>query len=310
MTRRKRIALFSLGLVIALALLVAGGAVLLVHTPWGHERARRFLVAQVEAFLGGRGHLYLGRLDFTLGGHVSVDSVAILDDHGQVIAAASHIDLDGSLPGALASNIRLTRLLIVRPYLYLELKDSVWNAQRLFATQTKGAPPSQSNLAIAIDSGEVRDGHIVLVMPDSLPRLPPVRRDFSHIELVAGPAKLRSRGATGGLAPIARLAVESSRPPVTLRQAAGAVRWWADSLALDLPLFRLPGSRASVKGSIAWAKTGPAILELLLHADSISLADIAWITPMIPKRGDASARVHIHNSATPHDVQYAVTDLD
>jgi translocation and assembly module TamB len=311
LTKRTRVVLWSFAGVIGLAAGIIVGALALLRTDWGRERVRRLIVAQVTTALAGHGRLFMGSFSGGLDGHFVVDSLVLYDDRGAVVASASHVEADAALAGLFRNDVHVTRLLLVRPYLLLEEKGSVWNISRLFPPRAPRTTAVRSALGVSLDSAQVRDGRFVLVLPDSLPRLPGVRREFNKLQLVLGPTRLVRPGTSGGAAAVRRLATEMTVPPVSLSEVAGTVRWWPDSLALDFPQFRLPASHASVRGRIAWAGRGPVLLDLRAHADTLSLADVAWVSTLVPKQGDASTDLHVHNAtAKSSDIAYSLSNLD
>ena len=286
-------------------------ALALLRTDWGREQMRRLIVAQVTTALAGHGRLFIGSFNGGLDGHFVVDSLVLYDDRGAVGASASHVEADAALAGLFRNDVHITRFLLVRPYLLLEQKGSVWNISRFFPPRAPGVTAVRSTLGVSLDSAEVRDGRLVLVMPDSLPRLPGVRREFNRLQLVLGPTRLVRPGTSGGATAVRRLATEMTLPPASLRAVAGTVRWWPDSLALDFPQFRLPASHASVRGRIAWPARGRVQLDLRAHADTLSLADIAWVSPLVPKQGAGSTDLHVHTVAGKSgDIAYSLSNLD
>ncbi len=280
-------------------------------TEWGQERVRRLVVGQVARTLDGRGRLTLGHLDSGLRGHFVADSLTLVDQRGSVVLAAARAAFDVDMARLLRGEVRLYRLALLRPFLLIEQgRDSSWNISRMFSSGMETVPQRRSALSIALDGAEFRDGHIALVMPDSLPALPPVRREFARLQLSLGRTRLLHPDTAGGETSVLRLATNLDVPPVDVREAVGSVRWWPDSLRLDFPRFRLPASHGTFSGTISWATRGPAQLDLRLSADSVALADIAWISPLIPKRGGGSADVHIRNGRNPHDIEYAISNAD
>ena len=311
LSRRARVVWWSFGGLAALAAVLLAVLVALLETGAGRERIRRLAMSRAATALGGRGTLFLGRLEGGLAGRLAVDSVALLDDRGRVVAAASRIEADGSLAGLLWGRVRLTRLVVVRPFLFLERKDSVWNVSRLFPPGPRGAAAGRSPFALVIDSTELREGRVALVTPDTLPTLPLVHRTLSGLEIALGPSLLAGAGPEGGVARIRRFAVRSSLPRVTVRETSGTVRWWPDSLALNLPLVRLPASRGSVRGTVAWAARGAARLDLRARADQVSLEDVAWLSALLPGHGSASGAVAIRGEVgSARGLTYAIRDLD
>lgn len=299
----------ALAIVAALAAFVLGVAVA-SRTDWGQERARLFLISQAGRALEGRGRLTIGRFRGGLGGQFVLDSVTLGEASGSTVFRVSHLELHLDLAPLMRGRVRVHRLLLVRPFALLEQgRDSVWNVSRLFTSATPKSS-ARSALDFSLDSAEVRDGLIRLVMPDTLRRLPLVRRDFSALQLLLGPTRVAHRDTAGGLAPVRRLSMQSSKPPLALRDAAGVVRWWADSLRLDFPSLHLPASSGSLRGTIAWAQRGPARLSLALRADTVAFPDIAWITTLVPKHGGGSADVLITNGTNPADIEYRLSNVD
>jgi translocation and assembly module TamB len=310
LTKRSRVVLWSFAGIVGLAAGIIIAALSLLRTDWGREQVRRLIVAQVTTALAGHGRLFIGSFNGGLDGHFVVDSLVLYDDRETVVASASHVEADAALAGLFRNDVRITRLLLLRPYLLLEQKGSVWNISRFSPPRAPGATAVRSTLGVSLDSAEVRDGRLVLVMPDSLPRLPGVRREFNRLQLVLGPTRLVRPGTSGGAAAVRRLATEITLPPVSLRDAAGTVRWWPDSLSLDFPQFRLPASHASVRGRIAWATRGPLRLDLRAHADTLSLADVAWVSTLVPKQGDGSTDLHVHTApGKSGDIAYSLSNL-
>jgi translocation and assembly module TamB len=282
----------------------------LAETDWGHGKVREIAVAKVNTLLGGRGTLYLGTLDGGLAGKFAVDSIALRDKDGALVFASGRVEAAGDVWGMVQGKVRFTRVMLTRPYLLIaQAKDGSWNVSKLFGPKIKQT--SKSTLEVILDSAEVRDGHIALAMLDSVPTLPLVRHEFTKLNLVLGRTRAVHPDTSGGRAPLRHLSVEIDKPPVSIKDLVGTVNWWSDSLALDFPTLRLPRSHASLAGTINWANKGPAEIKLKANADSVALADIAWMTTLIPKSGGSgSALVSIHNAANPRDLAYEITKMD
>ncbi len=260
--------------------------------------------------MDGRGTLYLGTFYGGLAGTFAVDSVALRGKDGALVFASGRIEAAGDIRGMLQGKVRLTRVLLNRPYLSLaQRRDGSWNISKLFGPKIKQT--TKSTLEVVLDSAEVRDGHIALAMLDTVPAFPLVRHNFTRLQIVLGRTRAVHPDTSGGRAPLRHLSVEIDRPPVSIKELTGTVQWWSDSLALNFPTLRLPGSHASLAGTIVWAKKGPAIINLRANADNIALNDIAWMTTLIPKSGGTgSALVHIHNAPNPRDLAYDITKMD
>ena len=282
----------------------------LTETDWGHEKVRDIAVSKIDVLLGGRGTLYLGALDGGLAGKFAVDSIALRDKDGALLFSSGRVEAAGDIWGMLQGKVRFTRVMLTRPYLLVaQAKDGSWNVSKLFGPKVRQT--TKSTLEVILDSAEVHDGHITLAMLDSTPSLPLVRHEFTKLNLMLGRTRAVHPDTSGGRAPLRQLSVEIDKPPVSIRELAGTVNWWSDSLALDFPTLRLPGSHASLAGTINWAKKGPAEIKLKANADSVALADIAWMTTLIPKSGGTGAAlVNIHNAANPRALAYEITKMD
>ena len=225
--RRAKVLWSSLGLIATAIGLVILAIVLLFETDRGHTVQRKIILSQAANLLAGRGHLYIGHIDIGLGGDFIFDSVAVSDSNGVLIAAAGRIEGSAGIAGMLRGRVHISRLLLVRPYVVFEqYANGTWNIDKLFPPKKLiSLPTARSTLSVTIDSAVVRDGHLALVQPDSLPKLPPKRRDFTQLQMRLGATEIMHPGKAGGSATILSLAMNSSSPPLTLRQApSGSAR--------------------------------------------------------------------------------------
>ena len=100
-----------------------------------------------------------------------------------------------------------------------------------------------------------------------------------------------------------------SDPPVPVRQASGQVSWTGDSLMLDLRDVRLPGSRGTAVGSVAWNQPGPVRFDVVVKADA-ALSDLQWIWDVLPREGRGTATVRLRTLADAYDAEYALSRMD
>lgn len=313
MKRRTKALIWAVSTVAVLLAGAAGLVWVVAQTQWGHELLRNQLATRITKSFAGRGTLTIGRLDGSIGGRIVMDSVTLLDDRGRLFATISRIELNADVISLLSKNMSLSRLLLVRPHVILEQsRDSTWNYRRIFPpSDTPRLAPAP--LAIALDSAQVVDGRLEVISLDSLLSMPMVYRNFSALNLRAGKTTMVRGGITGthGDAELRELSLNSNRPPIDLVHANGAVQWWKDSLVLALPEVRLPGTHANLNGSIGWRERGFPRLNLLMHADTLALADVAWSTTLIPKRGGTgSADLHIVSGPSTRNIAYEITKAD
>src|SRR5881275_1483600 len=102
-------------------------------------------------------------------------------------------------------------------------------------------------------------------------------RRFEHLDARLAALQVSSPVERGIGIDISRLAVESSDPALRLVDVAGRLHVIGDSLELDLPRVKLPGSALrAARGRVSWPR-GPLLFDLSLHADSATLGDFHFI---------------------------------
>jgi len=135
-------------------------------------------------------------------------------------------------------------------------------------------------------------------------------RRWTNIDWASNGVRLADPDSTGRRFGIARLDVIESDPPFRARNIRGSVLLHGDSLWLDVPHFDLPGSTGSAEGVIAW-DGGPVRYDIRVRGDSVSLADVAWVYPTLPRDGGGTMRLHIRtDTADARIVDYALADMD
>jgi translocation and assembly module TamB len=109
---------------------------------------------------------------------------------------------------------------------------------------------------------------------------------------------------------IARIDVDEPDPPFAFRNVRGDVRWIGDTLWFTVPHFDLPGSTGSARGNLRWGP-GPMRYDIHVTGDSVSLADVAWVYPTLPRDGGGRMKLHIRNDRENRSIlEYALTDMD
>ena len=122
--------------------------------------------------------------------------------------------------------------------------------------------------------------------------------------------RLRAPDAVGRRFDIARFDVNEQSPPFAVRNLSGVVLWSGDSLKLEVPHLELPGSVARATGLLEWANDRPVHYDILIHGDSVSLGDVAWIAPSIPRTGGGSMVLHIKTDRDERLLDYAISNMD
>ncbi len=311
MRRRLRTALLvAIVLLGATSIALVGGASLLVRTRWGTELVRAKIETELQKALGTRGRAIVGKLVLTPLGSFSLDTLELRDATGAIVLASGPVRGDFALGPLLDRELYLHLVTLRGPSVHLtQAPGGRWNIRALFsdtAATTAPAPPP-SRWRLRLDSLALTDGLFTMMRPDSLPTLPPKRTSYAALQVNLGDSRYILGNGEGEFT-VRHLASDISSPPLTLRHAEGMIAVSRDSLQLDLTTIRLPATRGSVAGHVAWGGGTPRI-ALLLRADSVTMTDIAWITPLIPTSGHGHAVVRISDGPGAGVIRYAIDSM-
>ncbi|HEX6534423.1 MAG TPA: translocation/assembly module TamB domain-containing protein [Gemmatimonadaceae bacterium] len=341
MSRRRLVVLASASVMLLLGLIVVAVVLAVTQTAFGRERVRRYLTAQIAAGLGKRGSMYIGRISGSLFTSVVIDSFAIRDDEDSVFVATGPVRVTYDPRDLIDKRLLLSYLEVDRPVVHLRRHaDRVWNYRRIFpeGPKTPRAPGRRFGDYIVIDSAVIHDGTFVLTEPWSPPdSLVGARRDsavrvaltspaheirrtseglkqtrrWRHIELRSPFVRIANPDSAGRLVSVGSLAAEENDPPFRFRNVRGPVRILGDSVWLDVRHFDLPGSTGSASGKVWWGGTAPTRYDVHVVADSMSLADIAWVYPTLPTTGGGRLTLTIRNEPRDlHVLDYAIRDMN
>jgi len=143
--------------------------------------------------------------------------------------------------------------------------------------------------------------------PDGLMRI----LSWTGIQLDAPYARITDPDSAGPGFEIQRLDMNEFFPPFRFSAVHGRVRIVHDSLWATLSHVELPGSAARGGGKVFWGDGRPLTLALHVDADTVSMADIAWVYPTLPTTGGGRASVDIITDIPkPSIIDYAITNMD
>lgn len=325
-----RYALRSLVLLL-LGVLASGiGMVLaLTLTPPG----RALLAQNVEVLLADLldGEVRIGRITGSFLRDLRLDDVVIRDTDGLLLAQVGSLDVQFNLPGLLRQRFVFDSVVLERPVINLvRHHDGRWNYQEVLRI---GGPKRDSGPPDLIELQHVRidDGAVAIAYPWPADELSPRQRDsVIAAARAAVPRRMVASSSEGtrriiaisGLAArLERLRISSperkpllvvldsaradvSDPFVQVRDAQGVAEQAGDSLRLWLPRAVLPHSVASVEGTLSWPD-GPLLLDVKARATQLDLADLQFISPLLPRmtgRGTAIAKWE-SNTRTAYDLR-------
>lgn len=340
MSRRRTVVLASAATLFVLGGLLAAVVAAITQTRWGRDQIREQAMSFINARIQGK--MYIGHLQGSLFSELVVDSFAIREKNDSLFVSTGPIAIRFDPRDLLDRRIVASEVTVERAVVHI-LEDSTktWNFRKIFPPGPKGAPkpPGVHNFGdyIFINAARIKDGTFLLTMlwhPDD--SLRGARRDsavahalgrrdkrirqvgshyqtersWTNLALELGPSRIDDRSALGRQFDVQRLDADEFDPPFQFRDLRGKVRNKGDSLWADVPHFRLPGSRGSMRGKVWWGSDLPTRYDLTFVADTLALADVAWVYPTLPTSGGGRATLHIGNAADLHVLEYALRDVD
>ena len=341
MSRRRFVALVSGLSLVALGLVAGLVVVLVTQTPYGRDRVRDVVESRLKPAVHGR--LYVGKIHGGLLGGVIVDSLEIRDPDDSLVMASGPIKLEYNPRDLLDKRVLLTYAELTRPVFYARRHENgEWNFRRTFPG--KGKKPSVPKVDrgfgdfIVADSVTIKDGSFILTMPWHAPdtlrgakrdsavratlgsREHEVRRTaegyaktyrWTGINLESPYVRIADPDSVGQLYTANEMSVRESDPPFLFTNTIAAARVHGDSVWLNVQHFDLPGSRGSAKGKVVWGSDLPVRYAIDVDADTISLADVAWVYPTLPTEGGGKAHLRIVNDPKDLDViEYQLSRMD
>ena len=342
MSRRRLVALISAGILLLLGMSVIGAILATTQTDLGRARLRSLINAQVTSAMGNRGTMYVGRITGSLFTGVELDSIAIRDEEDSLVVATGPIIIRYDPRDVLDKRLLLSYLEVTRPNVYLRRRaDHQWSFRHVFPDGQKKQRLAGSRALgdyIVIDSAVLHDVTFTLTdlwsPPDSLKG---ARRDsaikvaladtnhewrktregikqtrrWTKGELRSPYVRLADPDSAGKLISIGDLRVEENDPPFSLRNAKGPVRILGDTVFFVLHHFDLPGSTGHAEGRVSWGGSSPTHYDVRVWGDSVSMKDIAWVYPTLPKTGSGKMELTIKNNVRDaHVLEYGLSKLD
>jgi translocation and assembly module TamB len=339
MSRRRKVVLSSaailIGLMLVVVLLIVGGT----QTPFGQERVRAFVQSWLAAKV--RGTMHVGRISGGLLNGVVIDSIEIRDENDSLFLATGRVFVRYELRDLFDKRILVRRLEVEHPNVHLRYyPDGKWNFDRIFP---RGQPAPLGRRRgfgefVLLDSAMIRDARFAVTIPWRVLGNPPARvRDsivtaaltdparevrrsgegftrtwrWEQGNVALGPSRLADPDSAARVFTVRDLAVKGLDPPFHFRNVQGTIRHLGDSVWADAPHFDLPGSSGSGKAKIVCCGGLPLRYYVDVTGDSVSLSDVAWVYPTLPRTGGGRMKLAIRNSPGDLDVlDYRIYDMD
>lgn len=317
LNRRALVALVSAGLMLGLAAAAIGGLVAATQSEGGREWIRRVAEAQLERAF--RGKVHLGTLSGSFLTDLATDSLLITDLNDSVFVASGPLRVTFDPRDLADGRIILRSLDVQRPFVAVRREaDGAWTHEKIFprrAVRRALRRRTAFGAVFVIEKTSLRRGEVALLLPaaqdSATGEARPRAWRWTNLELDVPRARLAYPDSQGIHLGIARLDVDEDAPPFRFRNIVGEVRLVRDTLRVDFSRFSLPGSMGRALGRVTWAPGQPPRYVFRVEADSMALADVAWINPAIPTEGGGRMRLDIRNN--PRDLQlleYVITQMD
>jgi translocation and assembly module TamB len=302
-------------LVLGVVASAAGLVLALVLTPPG----RALLARNVEQVLASvlRGEVRIGRISGSFLRDLHLERVEVRDTSGRVFVQAAAVDVRFHLPALLAKQYVVDRVELTRPVVNLvRYPSGRWNYEDVLKLgETKGTGKKD---LIELDDVTLEDASISLTYPWPAKNLSVRQRDSVIAAARTVPGRMvgttrygmsRMVAASGVSGHLRRLRISDpadrpvlvvvdtlradvSDPLVQVRDVQGVIEQHRDSLRLWLTRVKLPATTASVEGTVTWPG-GALLLDVRASASELALADVRFISPLLPDMsGRADAVAH------------------
>ena len=341
MSRRRLVVIASAVALLATGLVAALAVVMVTQTSFGRERVRSYLEKKVAGRI--RGTMHIGAIGGSFLTGITIDSIEIRDEKDSLFLSTGRITLRYDPRDLIDQRVLIEHIEIEHPLMRIEeFADGNQNWRRIFRRgETPSGPPRPPGGFgewIRVDSAVVHGGGLVYIMPwrlsdtlrgrvrDSLLAYNLARTDaeirargegfsrtlrWSNAEVASSHIRLAHPDSAGQLFVISKGAVDEFDPPFRFSEVSGTVRVLKDSLWLDMDHLELPGSRGKAKGKVVWGGGIPIRYAVDVEVDTVSMADIAWIYPTLPRTGGGKMFLEIRNDTNNLRIMnYALSDMD
>ena len=337
MKRRRLIALISLCTLLGIGLLVVGAGLVVMKTDIAHNAIQEFLAAKIN------GSVYVGRVSGNPLAGITVDTFALRDTTGQLVVSTGRLSVDYDIRDLVDARIHLRHVTVEHPHLHLQdFGKGRWNYQ-VFKSGPPSAKGSRTWASVfVVDSVRATNASFFLTMPwspddtlkgavrDSVIRHELARTDrkiertpqtetglsrtyiWSRATALITHARLLDPDSArfGQEIQIAKLDANEFDPPFKFRNVAGVVRKLGDSAWLDVSHWDLPGSTGTAKGKLVWGSNLPMRYDIAVRGDSVSLIDVNWVYPTLPRTGGGTMVLRITNKRNVRVMDYHVDSMN
>src|SRR5829696_627160 len=339
MTRRRFIAIVSLCVLGMLGVVVLATGLFVTRSETGQDWLRRTIEGRLASAVKGKVHL--GRITGSFLTGVTIDSVELRDDQDSLFAATGPVRVVYDARDLVDRRIHLRRVNVERPNVVLRQNgDFSWNFKRMFKSSGPDKPKGPERGFgdfVVIDSVHLRGAQVRLTMPwhpddslrgarrDSAVRANLARKDheirrvrggftanyrWTNAYAAVSHMRIADPDSVGRLFLVDTLHAVETVPTFKWRNVKAVVRQLGDSVWIDAPHFDLPASTGHAAGKITWGSDLPVRYAIRIWGDSVSLNDVAWVYPTLPRTGGGKMILDIKNERNLKQLDYAISDMD
>jgi translocation and assembly module TamB len=332
MKRRSLVALVAAGVLVFLGLLAVSAVLFVTRTYRGREYVRSFAQPLIARAI--KGNLYIGHLGGSFLNQLTIDSVAIRDERGELFVSTGPITLDYNPRDIFDARAFIRHATIEHPYVHVvQHNDYSWNFKKIFASSPSPAPSKDVNTRgwgsyVVADSVKLHDATFLVTLrwqPDD--SLKGTRRDSVIRVTLANPARAVTptydgygrlyawRNINGLISharlfdpdsdqkygrefKVATLSADEFEPTFKFRNVVADARLQGDSVWFQSPHFELPASNGRGAGKVWWGSDLPVRYDIIVHGTSVALEDVNWAYPPLPTTGGGSVDLSIRNDPT------------
>jgi translocation and assembly module TamB len=345
-TRRKLVALVAVIVFVLLGIVGVSTIFFLARTERGREQVRAFVGPLVARRLKG-GDLYLGRISQLGLSEITIDTIALRDKRGELFLSTGRVTVGFDIRDLIDQRLYIRRAQVAHPYVHLiQHENDSWNFREIFASEPSPPPltPEVKRRGftdyIVIDSARTTNGTFLLTLPWHPDKgLTRAQRDSVIKVHLETPSKAVSRRFDGygrlyawrnlrGILTHARLAdpdsdkafgkeffadslaVDEFEPTFQFTNVRAHARVLGDSVWFEAPHFNLPASVGHGTGKVWWGH-GPVRYDIAVRGDSVSLDDVNWVYPYLPRTGGGALDLFIRNDPkNPQIIEYKLSKMD
>jgi autotransporter translocation and assembly factor TamB len=342
----RRILAISVAVVVLLVSVALVGLLIFTNTDYGRERVRTFAQSAIQG-AARHGVVRLGRVTGNLLEGFTIANVSIKDSAGGPFLVADTVSLNYGLRALLLKRLELSDVRLVRPLVVMDRPpgdSSVWNYKAIFTSDTPSVQRDTTKMHfgdwIVLRDVTMLDGRVVIRSPwKPKETYTGAQRDSAVARAVSGKERVVVQRRDSGYqkvidfrsinaaipylrlkqpdTKVRRLEIEKAsvvalpfHPPAAIvNNFVGALEFTSDSIWFKDTHIWMPGSKAAGDGRYNFVNDD---FDLVLRGQPISFADVRFIMPQMPARGEGTLdfRLRWRGDTTTYIAQKADIRID